>query len=184
MEIVLPRVCILHVWDYLTVGEVIQYDRALLSSKELRSIHLANIKDKKNIPVSEWTFVRDMKNKKESCDVENLEYVSDICENLTVFNRFSGEKKLQIENHNLKNLYVDLAKRSEVVFESLKSANLERLTIANVPKICIFDTLDSFRVQCPKLRTIILIESDVQITREKIENIYEDQELKVVIKRK
>ena len=165
MELILPKECVLQVFDFLTFRDLQRYDITMLTYNDLREIYLDVVKDKKNVPICRWSFMRKIKHQSLMCSTANLKYVSDLITNLTVYNDRNVDGGFKLINHNLRELRVDLARSSNKSFNKLKSENLEILTMVCVSNIYIFNDLDFC---CPKLKKITLIECDREITEEMI----------------
>lgn len=115
----------------------------------------------KNIPynrlqVCSWTHKYGMKNKKEYVTIEDIKYISNICQDLIIWNEHRNRYNSEIimQNHNLIKIHID-AYISYVYNITLDCPNLRFLNIINMKRL---DTemLHQIIQKCQKLERIFI----------------------------
>ena len=177
---IIPEYNILNIFSFLDILSLKKYDSAM-TSKKYRSFFLYILKLLNLKIVEQWTNLRGIKHSIEMCKIKNLKYVSDMCTNLTVFGNYKKDVYdfINIENDNIINLRIDVI--GEYILNNIKCRNLENIIIVNIYKINIV-IFTNLKNTCPNVNKIIIITRDKTYKEEKINNIINNNKVKVTIK--
>ena len=178
MEQILPTELLCIIFSFITIKELCIYDTAL-SCKNNRVIFLHALKNYivKNLEVSEWTYLKGIKSRNETCIYYDTKYISSYCQNLVINNKKRNEKNsyvLNITNNNITSLHIDLNRNNDVILNSINAEKLKTITIVYLK----FVNIDVFKL-CPSVRKVNIFKSEIENSADIIR---ENNKINILIK--
>ena len=157
----LPEDCFVHIIEYLEklyIQHLIYY-----FSNNTNKLFIKNILQKAKFNymlVCKWTHQHNIQNIKEICYFQNVQYVSNICKNLTICDIGDEEKyknNINIINNNIINLRID-SPSTKICNFSIISKSLKNLILVKAQFLSVF-IIENIIKNCPELLTLKIIYS-------------------------
>lgn len=177
----IPEYVILQIFSFLDKFSLREYDSAM-TSKEYRPVFLEILKSFEICTIDRWSYLRGIRSSVGHCKFYNIKCIPDICTDLVIYGRARKKSSvLDIQNDNIRKLRIDLL-ADNIVFNTLKAKNLEKLTIVNIEQINV-NIFTKLAKNCPTLAMITLINYNKIHTYEMVNTLINNEKIKVVVKK-
>lgn len=181
---IIPEYVIIQIFSFLDKFSIQQYDSAI-TSKNDRKYYLEIIKFLKIPNPCRWTYLRGIQcGSRQICKINNLNYVSDFCKDLILYDGILRKKniKLNFENNNIVKLRIDFVSKYIKII-NLKGENIEEIFFV-LYCLEINNILENISKNCPKLKKITIHSRSNNYQKEYIEDLINDKKIEVKILKK